>query len=188
MRIISKYKDYYDYLQGIYGVDQNKIFIRKNILKEEDLNLDFEKEKYYYYAFAINHKIYSLVRTAEGIYPISEEVLKRLGVEYLEWDSAFRYYSKINHSPTDINKVTRKPIVLSWNNLWHELNWIKDKDPLMKSFSFHKILSAKELYIEVESFFGWIKDNPPIPDNQTDEEKILSHGFDLKISFRHRKK
>lgn len=27
-------------------------------------------------------------------------------------------------------------------------------------------------------------DNPPLPDNMTDKDKVLSHGFDLKTSFR----
>lgn len=189
MRIISKHKDYYDYLQGIYGIDQNKIFQRTDILKEQDFALDFEEEDYYFYLFAINNKIYSLLRTAKGFYPISETILKDLGFdEYSCYDYLFEKALELNNTSTDINKETRKPIVVSLFENTYEIKWLVDKDPLMKSFSFHKILSAKDLYIEVETFLGWIKDNPPIPNKQTDKEKILSNGFDNKISFRHRKK
>ncbi|MCF6297925.1 MAG: hypothetical protein L3J08_08085 [Flavobacteriaceae bacterium] len=184
MKIISKYKDYYDYLQGIYGIDQNKIFQRTNIIEEQDFDLDFEKEGYYFYLFAINNKIYSLIRTSKGFSPISENTLKLLGFEqsYL-----FEKVLDLNKTKTEINKETRKPIVMAFLDGDYEIDWIKDKDPLMQSFSFHKILSAKDLYIEVETFLGWIKDNPPIPNNQTNKEKIISKGFDMKISFRHRK-
>ena len=45
-------------------------------------------------------------------------------------------------------------------------------------------MSAKKVYIEVETFLGWLVDNPPLPDEQTNIGKVVSHGFDKRTSFR----
>jgi len=188
MKIISKYKDYYDYLQGVYGVDNYKVYTRSNIIMEKDFELKFDLEdkkktnQHFFYSFAINNKFYVIVKTLKGIFPISKKLLEDLG--YSEWSiKNVLDYSNI----TNANKLLQKPILVSNGIASNIKDWEADKDPLMKSFSFHKILSAQELYIEVETFLGWVKDNPPIPNNQTNKEKIISNGFDLKQSFRHRK-
>lgn len=188
MRIISKHKDYYDYLQGVYGIDNYKIYQRKNIIKEEDFDTTFDllnkknKNQHFVYRFAINNKIYQIFKTRKGFFPVSKELLKEL--DYNKWRLESILTSQ--GGSTNLNMKYRKPILVSVGSEYYFEKY-QDKDPLMKSFSFHKILSAHELYIEVETFLGWIKDNPPIEDNQTDVEKILSNGFDKKISFRHRK-
>ncbi len=40
MIILSKYKDYYDYLVGIYGRDENKIFDRREMVTDEEFVFD----------------------------------------------------------------------------------------------------------------------------------------------------
>jgi hypothetical protein len=60
--------------------------------------------------------------------------------------------------------------------------------PLLSDFKFGKYLAAEEIYKEIYTFISWLKDHPEIPNNQTDKEKILTHGFDLKDSFRNTKK
>lgn len=50
-----------------------------------------------------------------------------------------------------------------------------------------KFISAEEIYQQISAFIGYLKDHPEIPNKQTDLEKVQSHGFDLKKSFRHRK-
>ena len=189
MKIISKHKDYYDYLQGIYGVDNNKIYKRTNIIKEEDFETKFDLDnkkrakQHFFYTFAINNKEYQIIKTIKGFFPVTKEILKEF--DYSKWRIE-SIISSIGKS-TNMNRKYRKPILVSIDSEYDSFEKNKDNDPFMKSFSFHKILSAHKLYIEVETFLGWIKDNPPIENNQTDVEKILSNGFDKKISFRHRK-
>jgi hypothetical protein len=186
MKIISKFKDYYDYLQGIYGVDNYKVYKRDEIIKESDFELMFDekiKNQHFFYSFAINNKIYVMVKTSKGFYPLTEQLLKNL--DYNDW----RLRSVLDYKrSTDLNQKYGKPIIVGEGIYCSNKDWKVDRDPFMKSFSFHKMLSAKELYVEVETFMGWIKDNPPIQNKQTDAEKIVSNGFDSKISFRHRKK
>ena len=195
MKIISKYKDYYDYLQGIFGIDNYKIYKRDKIFKEHEFDLKFEdfKDRYlvphFFYSFAINNIIYVMVKTKTGIYPLSEKLLKSLKYGKYAIESILEYDKRA----TDINKTLRKPIVVGigkLNSYWiynRKSDWKTESDPYLKSFSFHKVLSAQELYIEVDSFLGWMKDNPEIPNKQTNAEKLLAKGFDKKISFRHRK-
>jgi len=40
------------------------------------------------------------------------------------------------------------------------------------------------MYCIIYAFLGWLKDNPAPANNQTDKDKIVAHGFDLKSSFR----
>jgi len=40
------------------------------------------------------------------------------------------------------------------------------------------------MYQKVYAFLSWLKDNPELPNNQNDKEKIVSHGMDAKRSFR----
>src|SRR5687768_13290674 len=53
MRIISKFKDYYDYLQGIYGVDEKKVLDRTMAVQPTYLSdmliLSFCNNIYYRY-------------------------------------------------------------------------------------------------------------------------------------------
>jgi hypothetical protein len=60
--------------------------------------------------------------------------------------------------------------------------------PILKEFPLPKYLGPGEIYSAISLFLGWLNDNPEIPNTQDDKEKILSHGFDLKNSFRPNKK
>jgi hypothetical protein len=187
MKIISKHKDYYDYLQGIYGIDNYKVYNRKNIVQEKDFEIVFEDKKrkpyqHFIYAFAINNKVYKMVKTRVGIFPLTREFLKSL--EYDKWsqDRALDF-----DETTDLNRKLRKPILVCEGGYLDEKSKKLDCDPILKTFGFHKVLTAREVYIEVETFLGWMKDNPEPPNNQTNANKILANGFDLKTSFRHRK-
>ena len=169
MRIISKHKDYYDYYQGIFGIDNNKIFRRGDVYKRIPLQSSHTKN----YVFAINNKLYYLEEDKNGIkqYDPNEH-------RSFNWQYQFP-------TTTTINIEKRKPIV--YGTLWgNRIIW-KDEDPLMSSFEFYKIMDAKALYIEVETFLGFLVDHQEIPNNQSDIEKLVAHGFDKKNSFRNTK-
>lgn len=56
--------------------------------------------------------------------------------------------------------------------------------PFLKEFEMYRWLPADEAFQKIYTFISWMKDNPPIPNKQTDIEKVESHGFDKKTSFR----
>lgn len=185
MKIISKHKDYYDYLQGIYGVDNYKIYNRNKIVLEKEFELIFEDKKkkpnqHFIYAFAINGKVYKMVKTRTGIFPMTKELLKSLGYDKWSIDRSLDF-----DETTDLNKLLRKPVLVSEGGYLYKDSKKIECDPILKTFGFHKVLTAHEVYVEVETFLGWMKDNPEPPNNQTNANKIVTNGFDLKTSFRH---
>ena len=56
--------------------------------------------------------------------------------------------------------------------------------PAVAKYGFPSILDSRTMYGMIYDYLGWLKDNPPPPDNQTDKQKVVSHGFDPKRSFR----
>lgn len=176
MKIISKHKDYYDYYQGIFGSDNKRVFKRSNYVFNNQFIPRFTSHGYTVIVFAINHLLYFMYQDEKGVHPVSRGIYEKEG----------RFGRDLtNGIPTDINKKFRKPVVKG-EYRYGKIEW-EEGDPILSSFGFHKVLTDRIVYIEVETFLGWLVDNPPLPDNQTNKEKITGHGFDLKKSFRHRK-
>ncbi|MCP4665240.1 MAG: hypothetical protein GY849_02650 [Deltaproteobacteria bacterium] len=180
MIIISKYKDYYDYFQGIFGRDNLKIYRRNNPILFKKCDFEYTSDKYEFHVFAVNNKLYILGENKKGIFKIPNDFTENNKL-YLQDKKMINEILK--GKETELNKKFRKPILYK-NPRWDE--WESD-DPILKTFQFHKIMDAKSIYLEVEAFIGWINDNPVKPDNQTNKQKITGKGFDYKKSFRHRK-
>ena len=91
MLIISKYKDYYDYYQGIFGIDKTKVYERKIDLKDNifldksDRFYDTNKKEINHITFYIcsksitffyfNGNIYHSVDEIENMLKISKNIL-----------------------------------------------------------------------------------------------------------------
>jgi len=60
------------------------------------------------------------------------------------------------------------------------------KNPLLKNTYITKFISANDVWNEVYDYISSLKDKEFV-DTRTNDEHIESHGFDKKISFRHRK-
>lgn len=209
MKIISKYKDYYDYLGGIYGRDDTLTYDRR---KTEEFPYH-KLEKWYhtdvqpkYYEFYICNKIYTVFEYKKRLYHSGTDIIKlnakldkegkhRHTIDLHGWivpkdekKRAKAFYDQYNNLSTDINLKHRRPILLNKNNYYSfRLKKQNFYIPDLKSFSFHKHLKAEEIYQEIYAFISHLKDYPEIPNNQTDDEKRQSHGFDKRYSFRHRK-
>jgi hypothetical protein len=208
MQIISKRKDYYDYYQGIFGIDKTKVFNRTGFIKVSNqwshhkddfmtgkrVPIEMKLEKGYWqkdtypdnsftiHTFAINHKLYFIMQNSEGFHRITKTFLNHINKRGNVIDN-MRDFIKGIEIPTNVNKELRIPIAYSSD---YGSSW-ETEHPLMNTFGFHKVMDARDLYIEVETFMGYLKDHPEIPNNQTDIGKLESAGFDKKISFRHRK-
>lgn len=196
MRILSKYKDYYDYYSGIFGIDNKKVYDRRNMVLLEDIYI--HDNCIQIIVFAICGKLYYTKYYSGNMYITSEElayldIKTHVRSRYNKTSTKDRvndFISK-NGTTTNINEIKREPVLFGFaGSYWYNSDKIEwnDEIPLLSSFDFHKALDAKEIYTQIETFLGWLVDNPPIKDNMTNTEKILSHGFSLKQSFRHRKK
>lgn len=232
MKIISKHKDYYDYLQGIYGIDEMMVYDRRtdNLVRHQDIIISdspINGPSLNEVVFAICNKTWTLYEYKGVVYHTPEELVKlhKLLIKdgkdrstfltYGRWsgwaksleDSAKRHY-KENNTDTDINRAVRQPILIKVRDgeFTHTKPYTKysryrstfmDTDrkissswsiPILSEFGLPKYYPADALYQDVSAFIAWMKDHPEIPNKQTDKEKLKSHGFDDKISFRHRKK
>lgn len=208
MKLISKYRDYYDYNIGLYGIDEKVVYNR----------LPFPDKYYHHIAFdELPHKIPTIYRfdTAEWEYKhllfcgrviyirrkyaeykanyevISENKLNEAFQESGRNRYYFRRielpdYSKKYDAVIDIHRLTKQPVLLldSWD---FKQIMLDTNIPILNDIKgFGSLIDAKSCYLEICQTLIDINNTESIPVS-TDGDKILSHGFDKKISFRHRK-
>ncbi len=189
MKIISKYKDYYDWCVGKYGIDDKMILDRRknyypkvreyenqNEVQEYKLAICGEIFEVSFYKGKSYHTKVELEtlrkKTHKGKLPY-----KRLPYWYNRgyWDSLFDK----NHKKTEANDKLGIPTLMKiGGDDWQGV--------LLNEFNVQKYIPAEEMYQKVYSWISSRKD-VKIENNQTDKEKILSHGLDYVKSFRHRK-
>lgn len=196
MKIISKWKDYYDYLSGIYGIDELMVYDRRGLFSKHDTATDW---RYVEHKFAICNNLYTMFEYKGEFYHTYEEILqldrllredrKQTVLGYYRddtpdhWSREESWWKKHN-CPINVNKKFRQPLLHSTR---YSSEFNDGVIPMLSSYNFHKVLSAEEIYQQIYAFISWMKDHPEIPNKQTDLEKLDSHGFDRRKSFRHRK-
>jgi len=200
MKILSKYKDYYDYLQGIYGTDPKIVLDRRKnkVLKKEDLfSSRWDNSELGFIAIAINDKLYT------GVYSKSDDKFyygedlekfkeKYDAVAFASWylresnfllnpkSSAICLFDRttdgavliLNKQPVscEINSKFNCPIVL-YNSMYSLKRGEQPKFyPMLKEFEFHKALSAPEVYREISD---WI--SRKITEKESRGENTLSN-------------
>lgn len=216
MKIISGYKDYYDYLVGIYGEDEKLVYDRRVFKPHRitDLFLSLETGTRLL-TFAINGRLHRIVYYKDrffytpeelvelrALYEKNEKTNKRRYSYYLDnhgfhstgfssLKRAQEFFADPKNTKTDVNMKLRQPVLLTYHTLTSEgfidekkIKWVV---PILSEFPITKYLPAEEVYKEISELLGWLNDHPEIPNTQTNNEKIVTHGFDPKVSFRHRK-
>lgn len=175
MKIISKHKDYYDHLVSHYGYDETRVYDRRhNVLNTPryDGCIEISICGTYYPVVSLKNKIY---------HEYDPNVMDH-------WDQDF--FRCFKGKKSTLNEKFRQPVVIpSWD---YKYDYKKRKAetietyiiPILGNFGFPKIIDADEMYQRIYAYLGWLKDNPEPPDNQTDKDKVVSHGFDPKSSFR----
>jgi hypothetical protein len=225
MKIISKHKEYYDHLAGIYGIDEMMVYDRRSeFVMEKPTEFSTSSKDINTYVFAICGNIYVIYYYMDKFYHTPEELIEldialdkdgKKPLNYLHKEYRSKYYAdkpalvraqtaynSNNKIKTNVNNDLRMPVLISvgfpcskesaYEYKSGKNERLADKTywrlPLLSDFKFGKYLAAEEIYKEIYTFISWLKDHPEIPNNQTDKEKILTHGFDLKDSFRNTKK
>lgn len=214
MLIISKFKDYYDYLQGKWGVDEKLVLDRTEFTKVDSGMLsdggvyslfvcDWQYDFYYKDGkFIYGEEIYEYFpekkggkkswfsswmhsdKRGEGV-----SLPRRPGGDY--WDNTWMYTERVA-SILKVNSVLGCPILLCHYSGKMTLNEGHRNQssfcpfPILKDISFAKVVEAEDLWLMLSEWLSKQRDKP-ITNKQTDKEKIQSHGFDLVKSFRHRK-
>lgn len=201
MKIIAKVKDYYDYLQGIYGVDEKLVLDRTKFSYLSYPPLDNTKHIFYIggyivEALYINKKFHfgpdiEQFQYTEDSYlnnPKSRVRKDNYFVPDTTPNKKFSvsgnwFYKTITKDPKCINDKMGYPILYSE----YESYKSPQVNPILKDFEIAKFLPAEEIW---KILTEWLSNQISKKETQvptTDKEKIVSHGFGLKESFRHRK-
>lgn len=191
MKIISKYKDYYDYYVSKYGVDDLAVLDRREgkVLFIKDV----EPPTYNtILTFAICGQLYDVVVNSAGKIFHGEEIktLKSQstynpGKESFYIEVGYRRNRRVwtQSRKTNLNDLHNCPILL--------LDHIKDtitKFPRLENFEFYRMIKPEDMWV---TLYQWLMNKNTEQENisteQTDKEKIIAKGFHIKKSFRHRK-
>lgn len=194
MLILSKYKDYYDYLIGIWGSDPKLILDRTEYTytKEEELK-DYDTVTLYICNYMVQGMYYNKIwYFGDHLKPFAKEGDKWYKWWYREKEST--YYiptpTKLNcNSVTLLRKAKLIPEQDS-PNIKEKCPILKggpgseySKFPILKEYQFNRVFTAEQIWIMLSEWLSARLDMK-VPDNQSDKEKIISHGYDTKTSFR----
>jgi hypothetical protein len=167
MKIISKHKDYYDHLVSHYGYDDHIVYDRRN-----DKPLDYKWiDRFYFYICGVLHPVLRIKE--DFVFSADDPRISKGGSG--SWDRL--WLSKNRDKPSKLNAQMRQPVLC-------EIDTNRIFIPRLQDFGFASYIPPHEMYEKIYAFLGWLKDNPAPPDNQTDKQKVVSHGFDVKKSFR----
>lgn len=185
MKIISKYKDYYDYLIGVWGSDP--IIVLDRTKYDHLVPRDVQPNNHEEYQFFICGKMISGYKL-KGIEKILFKDDLKPFVKVHEYDKSIYFKREwMNHSwrmnklnldliedATRLNEKENCPILVKYaNNIYHF--------PILSLFNFNRAISAEEIYLMITEWLGRDKIHlNPI----SNSEKIVLHGFDTRTSFR----
>lgn len=191
MKIISKYKDYYDYLVGIYGEDPKLVLDRRNGSVVEP-NYDV------FHLYIGNKKIEGVFK--DGVYYYGEDLEKIASsrsdrpyygrrkdykdcIKYISEDMRNQIVYEVNKYIVDTNKNTELNCPIVFVNVLPS----GEKEPILypklEDLKLASFLPPKEIWIILSAFLASMVIEPTVPIGG-DDIRIQSHGFDLKTSFR----
>lgn len=191
MIIISRRKDYYDYLVGVYGRDEKKVFNRRSdITSKEILHSDFGRYRNLnIYDLIICNRIYRVEQVKEG-----EWELHKFHSVDTNYKGERRHYRESQVSdlkdfeyfiPKPPNMDVDSPIAI--RGTYHKEYRLDGLTPILSTFGIPSVLGAEELYSEIDMYISNLMSQEEDKGEQSDKNKLLSKGFDDKTSFRHRK-
>lgn len=194
MLIVAKYKDYYDYLSGIWGADPKIVLKRDSefVVQEPEegdvftfiiggnmiqyffkdgkahFGKDVEKydEKYYYNSENFYQVATDFGKNRRAINPVAKEVL-----------SGYDFLNKKYNAPILFNHSTRRV------NIEHDTYHTY---PLLSSTDIAKFIPPEDMYKMISDYISKeITERENLISSEPDNNnKIISKGFDLKKSFR----
>lgn len=199
MKIISKYKDYYDYLSGVWGEDPKLILERKGefvVGTSDHSGCDM-----FVLTFIIGGMMVQIYNNGEDYF---------FGKDLKQFDSSNSWWKKEGHYRVEIgysngrsnsmpildgvkegfsylNDKYNSPILYSKQS-WHCSDITKEDFstyPLLSSTPVTKFVDATDVYRWIQEYLAKKIDQLQTrQDNQTDIQRLENKGFDKKTSFR----
>ena len=205
MRIIDKNKDFYDYLQCY---DDDVVFDRRGsyILTNQDIcdlwcgfHEDFSDK---YLLLQVGYSYWLMIARCEST-AVSITNTSRCvdySLELVDYWKDYNHFNSLHFGTVDKHFSAEFLFSKKWNwksNLIDEIkrgNYeykkdftdtyeINDIKLVFCKTKIPSIVKAEDLYYAFDEYFSHLKDDIKV-DNMTDIEKVESHGFNKKTSFR----
>lgn len=192
MRIIDKNKDYYDYFQNIY-IDNTFTFDRRG--SHPYTRDEFIRNPYY------GHPTHLLLQVCNNFWLIKITWIATQGYYRTEYDYSLELENKWVDYNAPRKQLSLLGIIKATEKAEHD-KLICDYNkqfrlegtryipyfctPILKDIGIPSVVDGFEIYKALEEFFGTEKTASERSEavGTTNEDKILSHGFDTKSSFR----
>lgn len=211
MRILSNFKDYYDYVANIYSDPKiiydrplkNKTYIDfkyndktlPHIMKKIFiLNNNIEKEKYdNLNVLIIGNRLFTILNKKNTSKVLSEEYLiKFTSLKYRyyydkEYKNINNFVNFTDDKLINICRKTKMPVMLFGIDNRDKIFYLERFCPILNNYGISKYISPEKIYQEISYIVGnLIYESPDLkpPVEISDKDKILKAGFDLKTSFR----
>lgn len=131
----------------------------------------------------------ALIQDGESLDPDTRKFFRERMDDLVEDSSNLRYRMEQGYSsPLAKNLCINVGAPVFMITEWGRRTYVIPKTPRLASLGVPAYLDATQLYQELAMFVGNVL-NPVEPPSSPmkDIEKVVSHGFDKKVSFRHRK-
>lgn len=194
MKIISKYKDYYDYISGIYGEDPLLVLDRREgYIHRFSSNSENHEEIHKLYICGFIVEIY---QKGNKLY-CGESLEQFHNVEKSWWYKFYKINRKeccmiiINGYKNNIYKIIRKDE--EYLNIKHDcpIMYMENEKkklfkyfPRLSDFNIISLLPEQEIYNMLSSWYSRKRTDNEQTNTQSNEQKIINKGFDSKKSFR----
>lgn len=192
MLLLNRRKDYYDYLISIFGVDTNKVFNRCNDITASEVYFEdsIRWRNSNIYDLLICKRRYRVEQVTKGVWE-----LHKFHECNRHYDGTYRHYRAsqveglngyVDYKPLEYEDLGGYPIAIE--GTYHTKKGRMDGVvPILESFGIPAVYEPMQLYSEIDMYLGWLMSEEEKNTVQDDGDKLKSHGFDSKISFRHRK-
>lgn len=183
MKIISPVKDYYDHEVARFGFDPTRVYDRRNTPEQNILlGKPWILGDVIYFAICGKWHVVTKIQVNGRDYFIHGNDVPKEYKEQVKHVQRYERHINYHGLTTDLNFKNRQPVLVAMSYIGAD--GINVAIPLLKNFGFASVIPSAKMYSDIYDYLGYLVDNPPIPDKQTNKEKILSHGFDARRSFR----
>lgn len=191
MILLRKRTDYYDYLIGVYGRDEKKVFDRKLDLTSDEIYFeDVSKwRNTNIYDLYVCNRMYRVEQVKKGVWELHK--FHKVNTDYAGQRRHYResQVSGLNdfeyYIPRPSRMMSDSPICI--RGTFHRQDNLEGLTPILSTFGIPSVMSAEELYSEIDMYIGARMAIKEQENSQDDKNKLIAKGFDDKISFRHRK-
>lgn len=201
-------KDFYDYLSGIYGIDKVIVYDRRDghVFRPLDRGADFFcktklwndscKKETRGMHYVNGKRVYGFFSSGLVMHFVIEigfmQYLFRVE-RYLDENLEVQLEPQLLDKFRVSKKQSEAPVSLIPVDYWHTFKESPNirkyqmqneiQNPILSGTWATSFLNAEEVYNEIYNYLISIKD-PQITDKRDDIQKLESHGFDKKSSFR----